>query len=137
MRRRSCRFDRAASVDRRSQCVNHAADHCLTDRNLSDAAGAFDRIALFDHLGFAEQRGADVVFFQVQCDTENPMGKFQQLAGGNLIKAMNARDTIAGGQHRTDFLDLNRLIVIANLLFDNSADFRCSDLHLVLLNSRA
>jgi len=40
-----------------------------------------------------------------------------------------ARDTIAGGKHRANFLDLNRFIVIANLLFDDPADFRCSDLH--------
>ena len=60
---------------------------------------------------------------------ENIMGKFQQLAGGDFIESMDARDAIAGRQHRADFLDLNRLFVVANLFFDDPADLRCADFH--------
>ena len=118
-----------ATVDRLPKRIDHAPDQLFADRNFGDPAGPFDRVALFDHVGFAEQRRADVVFFEVERDAVNIVGKFQQLAGRDFIETVNARDAITGGQHGADFLDLNRLFVIANLFFDDPADFRCTDIH--------
>jgi len=57
--------DRTATVNRFAECVDHAADKLFADRNFGDTAGPFNRITFFDHVGFAEQGGADVVFFEV------------------------------------------------------------------------
>src|SRR5512135_1137148 len=58
-------IDGAAAVDRSAERVDDASDQFFADGNLGDTAGSFHRIALFDHVGFTEQRGADVVFFEV------------------------------------------------------------------------
>ena len=121
---------RTAAIDRLAQRIDHAPDQLSSHWNLGDSAGPLDRVAFFDHVGFAEQGRADVIFFEVERDAVNIVGKLQQLAGRDFIETVNTRDTVTGGKHRADFLDLNRLFVIANLFFDNPADFRCADFHI-------
>ena len=81
-------------------------------------------------MGFAEQRSADVILFEVERNAVNAMGKLKQLTGGDFVESVHAGDTVAGRKHRADFLDLNRFFVIANLLFDDSADLRRADFHI-------
>src|SRR5581483_7815636 len=123
-------IDRPAPVDGLAQRIHHPADQLFADRHFGDAAGALDRVAFFDHVGFAEERRADVVFFQVEGDAENIVRKLEQLAGGDLVEAVDARDAVAGGQHRADFLDLDGLFVVADLFFDDAADLGRADFHL-------
>ena len=120
---------RTATVDRLPKRIDHTPDQLFSDRNFGDPAGPFDRVALFDHVGFTEQGRTNVVFFEIERNAVNIVGKLQQLAGGDFIETVNTRDPITRGQHRADFLDLNRLFVIANLFFYDPADFRCSDIH--------
>ena len=72
--------------------IDHAPDHLFSDRNFGDPAGSFDRVALFDHMGFAEQGRADVVFFEIERNAVNIVGKLQQLAGRDFIETVNTRD---------------------------------------------
>src|SRR3990172_77898 len=127
-------IDGAAPVDGFAQGVHHPSDQRLADRHLGDAPRALHDVALFDHVGLAEQRGADVVFFEVKRNAENPMGKFQQLARRDLIEPMDPRDAIAGREHGADLLNFDAFFVIANLFFDDSADLRCPYLHSSLLS---
>src|SRR5688500_12538297 len=121
--------DRPAPVDRLAKGIDDPSDQLFSLRHFGDAARAFDRIAFLDHVGFTEQRRADIVFFEVERDAVNFVGKLEQLAGGHLIESVNARDPIARGQHGADFLDLHRFFVVANLFLDDSADLRCADFH--------
>ena len=130
-------FDGAAAVDGLTQGIHDATDERLAHRHFGDATGALHRIALFDHVGFTEKGGADVILFEVQRDAENPVGKFQQLAGGNFVQTVNARNTVAGGKDGADLLDLDRFLVVPNLLFDDSANLRCPYFHGSLLSIRA
>src|SRR5581483_6589903 len=120
---------RRRSLPSLAQRIHHPADQLFADRHFGDAAGALDRVAFFDHVGFAEERRADVVFFQVEGDAENIVRKLEQLAGGDLVEAVDARDAVAGGQHRADFLDLDGLFVVADLFFDDAADLGRADFH--------
>ena len=129
--------DRAFTVDGLTQGIHDATDERLAHRHFGDATGALHRIALFDHVGFTEKGGADVILFEVQRDAENPVGKFQQLAGGNFVQTVNARNTVAGGKDGADLLDLDRFLVVPNLLFDDSANLRCPYFHGSLLSIRA
>ena len=70
-------IDRSTAIDRFAQGIDHAADKLFAHWHFGDAPRALDRVALFDHVRLAEQRGADVVFFEVERDAENIMGKFQ------------------------------------------------------------
>ena len=45
-----------------------------------------------------------------------PCGKLNQLAGHDLVEAVNARDTVAEGDDRADLVDLDALLVVLNLL---------------------
>jgi hypothetical protein len=42
--------------------------------------------------------------------------EFNELAGHDLVEAVNARDTVAEGDDGSDFVDLNALVKIFNLL---------------------
>src|ERR1051326_2506221 len=125
-------IDRPAAVDRLAERVDDAADERLADRNLGDPAGALHGVAFLDHVGLAEERGADVVLFEVQGEAVNIVGKLQQLAGRRLIEAVDARDAVAGRDDRADLQDFDRLVVVLDLLLDDPADFRRADLHVGL-----
>ena len=58
-------FDSALAVDRLAECVNNAAQHGFTDRDLYDSLGALYRVTLADVLIRAEDNRADQLFLQV------------------------------------------------------------------------
>src|SRR5690606_24106638 len=64
-------FDRAAAVDRLAERVDHAAEHGLAHRDLGDAAGALDLVALADLLVRTHHRDADVVLLEVENEAAN------------------------------------------------------------------
>src|SRR5262249_758528 len=119
--------ERATAVDGLAPGVADTTDQRSSNRDFGDTAGPFDRIALFDHVSFAEQRRADVIFFQIERHPIDVMGEFQQLAGGHFVETVYAGYAVASGQNRADFLYFNRFFVIMNLFLDDSADFRRTD----------
>src|SRR5215468_5194899 len=121
--------DGASAVDSLAQGIDDPSYQGLTYRDLGDPAGAFDRIALFNHIGFAEKRGSHVVFFEVQRDAENVVREFQQLAGCDFVQPVNTRNPVPGRKNRSDLLDLNRFLVVSDLFLYDAANLRCSDIH--------
>src|SRR6185295_716984 len=95
--------DRLAAVDRQADRVDDAAEQLLADRNLDDAAGALDQVALAHRLVLAEQRDADVVLLEVQHHAADLLAaaalELEQLAGHRPREPVDARDAVARGQH--------------------------------------
>src|SRR5271156_3546223 len=96
--------------------VHNAADHAIADRHGHDFSGAFDGVAFFDFGVITQEHRADLIFFQVQRDAENVVRKLDHFAGHALIEAVNARDAVAHGDDRADFLDREGLLIIFDLL---------------------
>jgi hypothetical protein len=88
-------LDWPLAVDRLAERIDDSSEQPFADWNFRDAAGALDLVALANRLRIAEQRRADVVFFEVEHHAENSVRKFQQLAQRRVLQAVDARDTVA------------------------------------------
>ena len=116
------RVDLPLAIDRLAEGVDHAAEHPVADRDFGDAAGPAHLVALFDGLHFAEHRGADVVFFQIEGETVQVVGKLEQLAGGDAVQPVDAGDPVARGQHGSRLALFDLPVVSLYLLLDDFAD---------------
>ena len=85
--------------------------------------GPLDRVAFVNFRVVAEQHRADLIFFQVQRDAENVVRKCQHFAGHAAVQPVDARDAVAHRDHRADFFDRDRLLVVLDLLAQNLCDF--------------
>ena len=56
------------------------------------------------------------------------MRELEQLAGHDLVQAVNAGNTVADGHDRADFVDGNLGFVIFDLLADELCNLVCFDL---------
>ena len=117
------RRNRPFVIDRISQGIHHPANHSIANRNRHNLVGALDRIAFADLGVVAQQHGADLIFFEVQCDAEDVMRKRDHLAGHTFVQAVNTRDAIADGNYGADLLHRHGLLVVLDLLAQNFRDF--------------
>src|SRR5262249_5876283 len=62
-------------------------------------------------------------------DPVNAVWKLHQLAGPGLIETVDSGDTVTAGKDRTGLADLELLLVFLDLLADDVADLRRTDLH--------
>ena len=113
---------RAFAIERLAQRIHHAPDQRVAHRHGHDFVRALHRVAFANFGVVAEQHRADLIFFQVQRDAENVVREFQHLAGHAAVQAVNARDAVADRNHRADFFDRDRLLVILDLLAQNLCD---------------
>src|SRR5262249_26980237 len=123
-----CRINGTLAVNRLPQGIHHAPDHRLADRDLHDASGAPDFIALFNLRIRAEEHGPDVVLFQVEGHTINVMWELQEFPGQAFFQTIDAGDTVAHGNHRADLSEFGLADIAFNLALDDFADFCCSNL---------
>ena len=131
------RLDRALVVDGAPEGVDDAADEGRAHGHLDDAPRAADLLAFLDHLRFAEQHDADLVLLEVQGEAEDVVAEVHELAGHDLVEAVDARDAVADREHRADLGDVDRLFVVDQLLLQDGRDFVRFDLHLTLPTSRS
>jgi hypothetical protein len=61
------------------------------------------------------------------------VGKFDELAGHDLVEAVNARDTVSERDDGADLVDLDLLLVVLNLLAKQLCYLTCVDLCQVVL----
>src|SRR5262249_50916726 len=112
----------------------HSSHHRLANRDLHDLAGALDLVALADGLVVAEQRDADVVFFEIEHHAHDWLAlgaaELEQLAGHGAGQAVHARNAVAGGQHGAGLHDRHLLVILLNLLANDLADLFGADFHL-------
>src|SRR5262249_28610388 len=117
------------TIDRLTQGVDDATQELLADGNLGDLPGATDLVALADLRLLAHDRYADVVFLQVEDETVDVVRKLDQLTGSDAIEPVDAGDAVAARQDHARFANLELLLVVPDLIADDVADLRCSNLH--------
>ncbi len=126
--------DGALVVDGLAERVDDAADHGFADGHGHDLAGALDGVAFADLGVVAEEHGADLVFVEVHGEAGYAVGKLDELAGHDLVQAVDARDTVAEGDDGADLVDLDALLEVLNLLAKQLCYLICLDLcHVFLL----
>ena len=117
------RMDRTLAVDRLAQRIDHAADQRLAHRHAHDAFGALDFVAFLDLRVVAQQHRADLVFFQVHGDARHVVRELDQFAGHDLFQAVDSGDTVAHRDHRANLGDVDRALVVLDLLAQNTGNF--------------
>ena len=85
----------------------------------------------------AEEHDADVVLFEVQRHADDAAGELEQLAGHDLLEAVDARDAVADGEDRAGLLDLDGFFEGLDLGAKNLADLFRLDLHEKVTSSRS
>ncbi len=126
--------DGALVVDGLTERVDDAANHGFADGHGHDLAGALDGVAFLDLGVVAEEHGADLVFVEVHGEAGYVVGELNELAGHDLVEAVDAGDTVAEGDDGADFVDLDALLVVLNLLAKQLCYLTCLDLcHVFLL----
>src|SRR5262249_32762660 len=121
-------FDRALAVYGLAQRVHYATDHRFAGRDGHDAAGPADLVAFLNARVIAEQHGANLVLFQVQCnagDAALAFDELDQLAGHDVFEAVHTRDAVAYGNYRSGFGDVDGVLVIFNFFAQHARDFVC------------
>ena len=92
----------ALAVERVAERVDDAAEQRVADRDLEQAAGALDGVALDDLLPVAEQHGADVVGLEVQREAGDVVRQLEHLERHAVLEAVDAGDAVGDGQHGAD-----------------------------------
>ena len=87
------------------------------------AAHAADVHALAHLVGGAEQDGSDIVLFEVHHDALHAAVEFEKFAGFGPCKPVDARHTVADGQHVADLLILERSVDPPQLFQQEVGDF--------------
>src|SRR5690606_11355806 len=96
-------LDRTLAVDRIAQRIDHAAEQALADRRVDDGASALDGLAFLDLAVGAANHDTDIVGFEVQRHAARAVFELDHLAGLDVVEAIDAGDTVADGQHLSDF----------------------------------
>ena len=130
--RRLGRLDVALAVERVAERVDDAAEQGLADRDLEQAAGALDRVALDDLLPLAEQHGADVVGLEVQREAGDVVRQLEHLERHAVLEAVDARDAVGDRQHGADLGQVGLPLVEAlDAALEDGGDLVGLDLHVV------
>ena len=74
----------------------------LADRDLEQAVGALDRVALDDLLPRAEEHGADVVGLEVERQADDVVREFEHLERHAVLEAVDAGDAVTDRQDGAD-----------------------------------
>ena len=104
--RNSVGVDLALAVERLAERGDDAAEQRVADRDLQQALGALDRVALDDLLPRAEEHGADVVGLEVQRQADHVVREFEHLERHAVLEAVDAGDAVTD---REDGADLGQV----------------------------
>ena len=110
--------DRTLVVNRHAERIDDAADQGVAHGHAHDAAGALDFVAFLDLGEFAEQDHADLIFFEVHSDSGDAVREAEQLAGHDLVKAVDTGDSVTKGNDGANFVDRDLRFVVLDLLAD-------------------
>ena len=90
------------AVERAAERVDQAAEQFLADRDLEQAAGALDGVALDDRLPVAEEHDADVVLLEVQREAGDVVGELEHLQRHAVVEPVDAGDSVGDREHGSD-----------------------------------
>ncbi|CAB4864703.1 unannotated protein [freshwater metagenome] len=89
-------LDRAKTIDRVAERIDHAAEEGITDRHRENFTGAAHGLAFGDLRAIAEEHDTDFTHVQVQGETKQATLELQQLVGHCRVEAFNAGNAVAG-----------------------------------------
>ncbi len=112
-------------VDGCPERVEHAADELLADGHGHDLAGALDLVAFLELAEVAEDDGADLGLVEVHGEAGDAVRELDELAGHDLVEAVDAGDAVAERDDGADLVDLDALLVVLDLLAEKLCDFVC------------
>ena len=122
--------DVALAVERVAERVDDAAEQLLADRDLEQAAGALDGVALLDLVPLAEQHGADVVGLEVQREAGHVVRQLEHLERHAVVEAVDARDAVADREDGADLGQVRAALFEAlDPLLEDARDLVWLDLH--------
>src|SRR5579863_3785714 len=122
-RAESRRCDLTFAVDGLAQWIDAPAEHRVADRHGCDAPRSPHAVALFDLRIGAHDHDADVVLFEVQRNSLQPVGKLHQLGGSHPAQSVDASEVRADRDDRADLVFLDLGFELLDLLFENTGDF--------------
>ena len=96
------RVDLALVVERATERVDDPAQELVADRDLEQAAGALDRVALLDLDPVAEQHHADVVGLEVERQAGDVVRQLEHLERHAVVEAVDAGDAVGDREHGPD-----------------------------------
>src|SRR5207248_836998 len=77
----------------------------------------------------AENNDTDVVGFEVQRHAAGAVLELDHFTGLDVVQTVDAGDTVADGQHLSDFGDFSFLAEILDLVLEDRGNFRGADVH--------
>ena len=122
------RLDRALAVERLAERVDDAADDGRADRDGDDPLRPADLVPLADLRRVAHEDAADVVLLEVQGEAEDVVRELQELAGHDLVEAVDAGDAVADGEDGPDLGGVDAAVEPGELRLDELRDFACADI---------
>ena len=127
--------DVALVVERAPERVDQAAEQLLAHRDLEQAPGALDRVALLDLDPVAEQHHADVVGLEVQRQAGDVVRQLEHLERHAVVEPVYAGDAVGDREHGPDLREVGRLGLQAlDPLPEDLGNLVGLDLHVLLLN---
>ncbi|MBA7615052.1 hypothetical protein ES703_22328 [subsurface metagenome] len=112
-------LDRPLAIEGIAQGIDHPPDKGFTHRHLGDTPRAAHLVSFFNLGIIAQYDSGHAIFFQVQGDAHNIVGKLQQLVILGRRQPVNAGDAIANLNHGADIDHGHRCPELLNLLFDD------------------
>ena len=121
----------AFAVDRHAKGVHNAAEQALAGGNLHDLAGGTNLVVFSNCGDIAEKNGADFVFFEVLSKTVDDLAadadELQELACHGALQTIDAGNTVAYLDDRTDLTDIDTGLKRIQLLAQCFVDRLCGD----------
>ena len=109
-------------VERPPERVDHAAEQAVADRHAGDVAGALDGLALLDLVPLAEERGADVVLFEVEREARDAVIELEQLQRDAVLEPVNAGDPVTHLEDGADLGEVGLDVVLLDPLLEDRGD---------------
>ena len=128
-------LDRALVVERLAERVDDAAEERLADRDLDDAAGRLDRVALLDRGGVAEDDRADGLLLEVEGHAHDAARELEQLGREGALEPVDLGDAVADLDDRADVARLGLGVERVDRGLDDVDDLVGADGHRGLLVS--
>ena len=116
-------------VDRISERVHNPAQQGVSDRNVHDGFGPFDRVAFADVPVVAEYDDADIVGLEIERHPSDAARELNHFAGLDIVQTMHPGDAVAHAEHLSDLGDFRLMAEILDLLFQNRGNFSCLNAH--------
>ena len=123
------RFDRSTAVEWIPERVDDASEESLADRDACNPAGPPDRLALLHVLPFAEERGADVVLFEVEREADDSVLELEHFQRDRVLEAVGAGYPVPHLQDGSDLGEIGLDIVVLDSVLENRDDLLGTKLH--------